>query len=154
MKKLFTILMAMVMFIGAAPMLKQKASALENPTIMYIRIDGMDGESQDARHNKWIDVTDFRQELSRESDYSRETKVTLTISHYVDAATSEIIRDYQSARLIREVKFESTKYICGEQTVVYSVNISNAVITSETITTDANSQLVETFTLTGTLVNG
>ena len=151
MKKLFTVLMAVVMFIGAAPMLKQKASALENPTVMYIRLDGLEGESQDAQHNKWIDVIDFRQELSKESDYSKETKVTLTISHYVDAATPKIISDYQRGRLIREVNFESTKNICGLQTVVYSVNLSNAVITSETITTDENSQLVETFTLTGTL---
>ena len=151
MKKLFAVLMTVVMLMGIAPMLSQRVSALSEPMNMYIRIDGLEGESQDARHNRWIDVIDFKQELSKEDDYSRETTVTLTISHYIDAATSKIISNYQSARRIGEVNFESTKNIGGAQTVVYSVNVKNAVITSETITTDADSQLVETFTLTGTL---
>lgn len=151
MKKLFAVLMTVVMLMGVAPMLSQRVSALSEPMNMYIRIDGLEGESQDARHNRWIDVVDFRQELSKEDDYSRETTVTLTISHYIDAATPKIISNYQSARRIGEVNFESTKNIGGAQTVVYSVNVKNAVITSETITTDADSQLVETFTLTGTL---
>ena len=151
MKKLFAVLMTVVMLMGVTPMLRQRASALSEPMNMYIRIDGLEGESQDARHNRWIDVIDFRQELSKEDDYSRETTVTLTVSHYIDAATSKIISNYQNTRRISEVNFESTKYIGGAQTVVYSVNVKNAVITSETITTNANSQLVETFTLTGIL---
>lgn len=151
MKKLFAVLMTVVMLMGVTPIFRQRASALSEPMNMYIRIDGLEGESQDARHNRWIDVIDFRQELSKEDDYSRETTVTLTVSHYVDAATSKIISNYQSARRIGEVNFESTKNIGGAQTVIYSVNVKNAVITSETITTDADSQLVETFTLTGTL---
>ena len=154
MKKLFAVLMTVVMLMGVTPMLCQRASALSEPMEMYIRIDGIEGESQNARHCKWIDVIDFRQELSKEDDYSSETKVTLTVSHYVDAATPRIISNYQSGCRIRKVTFESTKYIGGAQTLVYSVNVENAVITSETIATDANSQLVETFTLTGTLVNG
>lgn len=151
MKKLFAVLMTVVMLMGVTPILSQRASALSEPMNMYIRIDGLEGESQDARHNRWIDVIDFRQELGKEDNYSRETKITLTVSHYVDAATPKIISNYQNTRRIGEVNFESTKNIGGAQTVIYSVNVKNAVITSETITTDADSQLVEIFTLTGTL---
>lgn len=151
MKKLFAVLMTVVMLMGAAPVLSQRASALDEPMSMYIKIDGIDGESTNNRHDKWIDVIDFRQELGEVSDYNKETKVTLTISHYVDSATPKIISEYRSAHCISEVKFESTKSIAGKQTLVYSVNVKNAVITSEIITTDSSSQLVETFTLTGIL---
>lgn len=143
--------MTVVMLMGVTPIFRQRASALSEPADMYISIDGIDGDAQDAWHDKWIDVIDFRQELGEVSDYNKETKVTLTISHYVDSATQKIISEYRSAHRISEVKFESTKSIAGKQTLVYSVNVKNAVITSEIITTDSSSQLVETFTLTGIL---
>lgn len=115
----------------------------------YIKLDGIEGDSKDSEHVKWIGVTDFSHVVSRDS----QTDVTYPIvfTHVVDTATPAIERKCASGYVFRNVTFHAAKSIAGRQTLIYEVVFSQVRIVNTAVRSvtdeDGSSHLIEEVTM-------
>lgn len=89
----------------------------------YIRIEGITGESKDARHKGWIDVLNLDYNVTQSSSsfigggsgVGRASFNALTFSHYVDRATPALLKYCAAGKHIPKVEISSCKAGDGAQ---------------------------------------
>lgn len=101
----------------------------------YIKLEGIDGESNDKSHAKWIEVLSFSHGSQQTVTIGRATDVTgrgqftpFVFTHLVDKATPKIQQYTMSGMNISKVTFNVCRAIAGAQTPVYEVTLENVKV--------------------------
>lgn len=116
----------------------------------YLRINGVDGQSENSKHAKWIDVLDYtmgaecsiRKDGQRSSDF-RE----FTFTHLVDIATPNIQISCFKGNVFSEIELQVCKNFAGSSYVVYNALLKKARIVKSEIYVDNNGDVLETVTV-------
>lgn len=95
-------------------------------TDFFIKIDGVDGESNEKSHTKWIEVIDFSHgsvqniALGKAHEVSGRGQFTpFTFTHVVDKATPKLQNYCMTGQKINKVEFQVCRSIGGSQVPVY-----------------------------------
>ncbi|MBQ3683441.1 MAG: type VI secretion system tube protein Hcp [Succinimonas sp.] len=106
----------------------------------FIKLDGIDGESADKGHGKWIEVVDFKlgsmQNVTsgRSTDVSgRGTFMPFTFTHLLDKASPKIQQYCMNGSKIAKVQFNVCRAIAGVQVPVYEVTMEQCKIVKAAI---------------------
>ena len=110
----------------------------------YLKVDGIDGDCGNAKHDRWIDVIDFDFGVERDPATRVTTFEPFVIVHKVDSASSRFQKYCSLGMQINSVVFEKTATISGKETVTLKITLPEAVVSSAQITCDANGNMVET----------
>lgn len=117
---------------------------------MFFRIDGIDGDSSDPKHSRWIDLTGFGhgavQSVTAEEN-GRGVFDPVFIRHRVDRATPKFQEACMKGMRIGSGEIECCRVVSGAQTVVYKVSLEGIKIAEAHVTAekgeDGSSQLFE-----------
>ncbi|MGN0903185.1 MAG: Hcp family type VI secretion system effector, partial [Succinivibrio sp.] len=108
----------------------------------FVKIDGIDGESNDSSHKKWIEVLDFTHGSVQPIAAGRSTDVSgrghfepFTFVHLVDKATPKIQQFCMSGQKIAKVDLVVCRAVAGAQVPVYEVTLENVKIASAKVKT-------------------
>jgi type VI secretion system secreted protein Hcp len=104
----------------------------------FLRIDGIDGESRDADHPGWLDVTGFEWGLSQEALPSMDgtlsagtpTVRTARFSDVFGRASPGLFRACCTGRQIAAMTFESRVNFGDEHFTVLRVELKDCLVTS------------------------
>ncbi|HAH70799.1 MAG TPA: type VI secretion system tube protein Hcp [Succinivibrionaceae bacterium] len=101
----------------------------------FIKIDGIDGESSDKGHSKWIEVLGFEHGSVQNIGVGRATDVSgrgqfvpFVFTHLVDKATPKLQQFCMSGQKIAKVQFQVCRAVAGLQTPVYEITMENVKI--------------------------
>ena len=101
----------------------------------FIKLDGIDGESNDKAHGKWIEVVNFKHGSLQNITAGRTTDVSgrgsftpFTFVHMLDKATPKIQQFCMNGQKIAKVTFNVCRAIAGVQVPVYEVTMENCKI--------------------------
>jgi type VI secretion system secreted protein Hcp len=104
----------------------------------FLRADGIDGESTDADHTKWIDVRSYHWGVqasnidpSNPRSSGRATFADLIVVKSTDAATPELIITSASSKVIANVELEGIRLSGNRPTFIRYV-LSDCIVTSVT----------------------
>lgn len=128
-------------------------SAYNNKDI-FLKIDGIEGESKDSKHDKWIDVLTFKHgsiqsvQTGSPDAAGRGIFEPFVFKHLVDKATPKLQEACMKGSHIKSAEVHFCRAIAGKQEVVYKVKfeglkIVKAVVEVEDLAEGAF-QLVET----------
>jgi len=122
---------------------------------IYIKFDGIDGESQDAGHDKWIDVLGFSYSVSQSSSafigggsgVGKANFDVLSFTHYVDRASPNLFVYCAEGKSVSEVILSCCKSGGGSQEYM-KVTLKDVIITSVSPTgAHAEAQVLEMVSL-------
>ena len=106
----------------------------------FIKLDGIDGESYDKAHSKWIEVIDFEHGSMQNVATGRVSDVAgrgqfkpFAFTHLVDKATPKLQQYCMSGQKIAKANFAVCRAIGGSQVPVYEVTLENVKVLSATI---------------------
>ena len=101
----------------------------------FIKLDGIDGESADKGHAKWIEVVNFKHGSRQNVTAGRTTDVSgrgsftpFTFVHMLDKASPKIQQFCMNGQKIAKVTFNVCRAIAGVQVPVYKVTMENCKI--------------------------
>ena len=101
----------------------------------FIKLDGIDGESADKSHAKWIEVVNFKHGAQQNVTAGRTTDVSgrgsftpFTFVHLLDKASPKIQQFCMNGQKIAKVTFNVCRAIAGVQVPVYEVTMENCKI--------------------------
>ncbi len=101
----------------------------------FIKIDGIDGESNDKAHSKWIEVIGFEHGSLQNVGVGRATDVSgrgqfipFSFTHLVDKATPKLQKFCMSGQKVAKVQFVVCRAVAGAQVPVYEVTMENVKI--------------------------
>ncbi len=104
-------------------------------TDFYIKIDGVDGESNDKIHSKWIEVISFTHGAQQNIGTGRSTGVAgrgqfipFAFTHLVDKATPKLQKFCMAGQTVAKVQFHACRAIGGLQVPTYEVTLENVKI--------------------------
>ena len=104
-------------------------------TDFFLQVDGIEGESNDKNHGKWIELSSFEFGSAQNIEQNRGTDVAgrgqfkpFSFIHPVDKATPKLQHFCMSGQKISKVKLESCRAILGVQTPVCEVTLENAKV--------------------------
>lgn len=104
-------------------------------TDFFLQIDGIEGDSNDSKHAKWIEVQSFSHGASQSVDIKRGADVSgrgvfeaFVFTHFVDKATPKIQQFCMNGKDIKKCTCEVCRAISGKQTVIYAVILENVKI--------------------------
>ncbi len=104
-------------------------------TDFFIKIDGIDGESSDKGHAKWIEVIGFEHGSLQNVGVGRATDVSgrgqfvpFSFTHLVDKATPKLQKFCMSGQKVAKVQFVVCRAVAGAQVPVYEVTMENVKI--------------------------
>ena len=141
MKKIIAFLLALVL---ACAMLSMTCFAAEPVTgEIYVKIDGIDGMSDDAPHARWIEGVDYKLNYAEDGTVSG-----ITFTHLIEPATTKIIEYYMKHHSICEAKLNICQYFAGKQYTVLDVYMRYVFITGYEVIQLADGTVAETVTLT------
>lgn len=120
---------------------------------IFFKLDGIEGESNDSKHSKWIEVADF----SHGSAQSVQTGLPdvsgrgvfepFVIKHYIDKSTPKFQEACMKGMRIGNGELHICSPVAGAQTVVYKVKLEGIKIVSAIVSTetdaDGNTHVVE-----------
>ncbi len=116
----------------------------------FIKIDGIDGQSEDKGHSKWIEVIGYtfggkqNVTIQRGADVSgRGQFEPLTFKHPVDKATPKLQQFCMNGQKIPKVELSVCRAIAGAQTEVLNVKLENVKIASAIVSTEENNGVVD-----------
>ncbi|MGN1281793.1 MAG: Hcp family type VI secretion system effector [Succinivibrio sp.] len=108
----------------------------------FVKVDGIDGESNDNSHKKWIEVIKFSHGSIQQIAAGRSTDVSgrghfepFTFVHLVDKATPKLQQFCMSGQKIAKVEFVVCRAVAGAQVPVYEVTLENVKIASAKVST-------------------
>ncbi len=114
-------------------------------TDYFVKIDGIDGESNDKAHQKWIEVERFEHGSMQNITTGRTTDVAgrgqflpFVFVHKLDKATPKLQRYCMSGQKFAKVVFHVCRAIGDAQVTVYEVTLEKAKITRATVFTGAS----------------
>ena len=106
----------------------------------YVKIDGIDGNSNDKSHNKWIEVVSFSHGSVQNVGAGRATDVSgrgafepFTFVHLIDKATPKIQQYCMSGQKITKVDFQVCRAIAGKQEPIYEITMENVKVSRATV---------------------
>ncbi len=109
----------------------------------FVKLDGIDGESSDKGHSKWIEVVSFSHGSLQNITSGRATDVTgrgqflpFSFTHLVDKATPKIQQFCMNGQKVSKVNFNVCRAIAGTQTPVYEVTLENCKIVKAVVSTE------------------
>ncbi|MBP5469727.1 MAG: type VI secretion system tube protein Hcp [Candidatus Riflebacteria bacterium] len=101
----------------------------------FLQIEGIEGDSNDSKHAKWIEVKSFNHGASQSVDIKRGADVSgrgafepFVFTHSVDKATPKIQQFCMNGKDIKKCTFHACRAISGKQTVVYELKFENVKI--------------------------
>ena len=98
---------------------------------MYLKVDGIEGNSNDAAHNRWIDVIDFSCGLFVDpEDENLIRQEPFIFTHYLDNSSLKLQDACRLRRLISFATFEGTRSLAGKQETVYKIEFTNLRVSS------------------------
>lgn len=114
----------------------------EGEYTIFVQISGIEGESTEVMHKKWIEAYSFNQEVTRELSVSRVSIPPVhgdfILQKEVDSTTPKIYEYVNIGRTIPTVKIEVVgENEAGTLETLLSYTLTNATITSDKV--DANS---------------
>ncbi|GAB3412897.1 type VI secretion system tube protein Hcp [Erwinia aphidicola] len=103
---------------------------------IFLRVDGITGESKDARHPGWIQVESFGWGATQPSAIEVGSgggagKVKfrdLTVNAFIDKATPNLLRYVSNGKHINSVELSSCK-AGGEQLEYFKINLKQVMVT-------------------------
>jgi len=113
---------------------KYNMSSLQD---IYIKLEGIDGESQDDKHKTWIDVLSFGYSVSQSSSafsgggsgVGKANFDTLSFAHYVDKASPNLFLYCALGKHIPKVELSCCKSGGGSQEYM-RVTLEDAIVTN------------------------
>ena len=106
----------------------------------FIKLDGIDGQSADKNHAKWIEVIDFSHGSKQSVTLARGADVAgrgefdaFSFTHLVDKATPKLQQYCMNGQKVSKVEFHVCRAIAGTQVVVYEVKMENVKIAKATV---------------------
>jgi len=105
-------------------------------TDIFLKIDGVTGESRDARHQGWIQIESFSWGATQPSGMETGSgggsgKVIyrdLTVNAFIDKATSGLMRYVSNGKHINSVQLSSCK-AGGEQLEFFRITLKQVMVT-------------------------
>ncbi len=108
----------------------------------FIKLDGIDGQSADKNHGKWIEVIDFTHGSKQSVTLARGADVAgrgefepFSFTHLVDKATPKLQQYCMNGQKVAKVEFQVCRAIAGAQVTVYEVKLENVKIAKATVKT-------------------
>lgn len=108
----------------------------------FVKIEGIDGESSDKSHGKWIEAIDFSHGSCQAIAAGRATDVAgrghfenFTFTHLLDKATPKIQQFCMSGQKIAKVQFQVCRAVAGVQVPVYEITLENVKIAKASVKT-------------------
>jgi len=102
----------------------------------YIKFEGIDGESQDQRHDKWSDLISFDELMELPHTATGQARSRLTVDHMrvvkvVDAASTQLLQKLDQKTPFPSVKIEVTRsYTNGGRKRYLWIELKNVLIVS------------------------
>ena len=108
----------------------------------FLKIDGIDGQSADKNHGKWIEAIDFSLGSKQSVTLARGADVAgrgefepFTFTHLVDKATPKLQQFCMNGQKVSKVEFHACRAIAGGQVVVFEVKLENVKIAKAVVKT-------------------
>ena len=130
-----------------------QASAFNNKDI-FLKIDGIEGESKDSKHEKWTDILDFSHaaiqsiQTGSPDAAGRGVFEPVSFKHVVDKGTPKLQEACMKGSHIKVAELHFCRAINAKQEVVYKVKFEGIKIVKAEVTVEAlpegGFQLVET----------
>ncbi len=113
---------------------------------MFIKFDGIEGQSVDKNHKNWIDVIDYKMgclqtiEKGTASDVSgRALFEPFAFTHFVDKSTPKFLQACMNGQKITKAEFSVCQAVAGKQEEIIAIILENIKIKSaEVIANDDN----------------
>ncbi|MDR2483780.1 MAG: type VI secretion system tube protein Hcp [Treponema sp.] len=103
--------------------------------VYFLKLDGIDGQSLDKGHDKWIDVISFSHGTKQNVSIQRGAEVAgrgeflpFTFTHALDKATPKLQQFCMNGQKISKAQFAYCQAIAGVQTPVYEITLENVKI--------------------------
>ncbi|MDR2451499.1 MAG: type VI secretion system tube protein Hcp [Candidatus Accumulibacter sp.] len=121
---------------------------------IYVRIEGIEGESKDAKHKGWIDAVSLGYGVSQSSSMSsgggggvgKADFNGVSFSHYFDRASPNLFKYCAAGKHIPKVEISGCKSGGGQQEFV-RVTLTDVIVTGVTPSGNAGSMWVEAVSL-------
>ena len=104
---------------------------------IFLKVEGIEGQSTDKAHTNWIDVYSFSHGAAQNIQMGRGTDVAgrgkfepFVIVHAVDKATPKLQQFCMNGQKISKLKLDVCRAIAGRQEIVYEVTLENVKIAS------------------------
>ena len=121
----------------------------------FIKIDGIDGESSDKSHAKWIEVIAFEHGSVQNVGVGRATDVSgrgqfmpFSFTHLVDKSTPKLQQFCMSGQKVAKVQFMVCRAVAGAQVPVYEVTMENVKIAKtqvKSVVNGSSAPLIDTY---------
>ncbi|MFE8647233.1 Hcp family type VI secretion system effector [Sphingomonas sp. NCPPB 2930] len=116
---------------------------------MYIKPDGIDGESKDSKHSGWIDVLAWGFNIDQASSSAFGAGVTtgkanvdqLWFDHYVDKATATLWQKAVEGKSLSKVQLHCAR-ISGDMGTYLDVTLENVIVSQISVQGAASSPRV------------
>jgi type VI secretion system Hcp family effector len=115
-------------------------------SVYFLQLDGIEGQSGDKGHEKWIECVSFTHGVKQTSSIERGGDVAgrgqfipFEFVHAVDKATPKLQHYCATGTKINKAVFHYSRVISGEQTPVYEVTLENCRVAETTVGTIAGS---------------
>lgn len=115
----------------------------------FLKLDGIDGESNDKGHAKWIELISFDHGVMQNISIQRGADVAgrgqflpFKFTHAVDKATPKLQLSCMNGQKIAKAEFAYCRAIAGTQVAVYEIKMENVkVARAEVRTIDSEGAL-------------
>lgn len=122
-------------------------SNYESGKDIYLKIDNIEGQSLDNKHDKWIDVRDYKLGSYRDSidanTLGRSNFEPFEFVHLVDVATPKIQSYCCTGNKTRQMQLDVCKTTAGKQEVILKVIFEDCIISSAEICLDDDGNNIE-----------
>ncbi|MDO4811394.1 MAG: type VI secretion system tube protein Hcp [Eubacteriales bacterium] len=152
-KNIIRVLMAVMLITITVSAVTINASAMNTSKDIFFKLDGIEGEANDSKHAKWINVLSFEHGATQSvqtglPDVSgRGTFEPVVIRHTVDKSTPKFQEACMKGMRIGAGELHVCRPVAGAQTVVYKVKLEGIKIVSAKVMVedlpDDNYQVVE-----------
>lgn len=146
---------AMLSLLFMITVLPASAQVYDNSDI-FLKIDGIEGESNNSSHDRWIDVTYFMHgalqsiQTGSPDAAGRGVHAPIVFKHTVDKATPKLQEYCMTGRHIKVAEMHFCCAIAGKQEVVYKVKFEGLKIVKTEVELEeleeGKTQTVETVT--------
>ncbi|MDR1228227.1 MAG: type VI secretion system tube protein Hcp [Azoarcus sp.] len=121
---------------------------------VFIKLDGIAGESKQAKHQGWIDVLDYNYRVTQSASlYSgggggvgRADFPPLTFSHYIDKASPNLFKYCAAGKHIKEVVLSACKAGGGSKEFL-NIKLFQVMVVDVNPSGSSGGQTVETVSL-------
>jgi len=115
---------------------------------VFIKFEGVDGESQDAEHRSWSDLVAFSHSISRPSAESGSTRTSgavfhdFAISKELDKSSIKLQESASTGKVFPKVEIHLTANTGEGRVTYYTYELTNVMVTSYSISGSGSSEEV------------